>query len=534
MAREVLTGVAAARKAADNLVRRLEKQLGEAKATIACLRSQLDCGSRGDPSEAEALRREAIARPALVARVRGRPETKEQRKRRNVAWHAERCPSAGAPPREWRRAERGPRLLGGPFPRDKGGSGGDGPGAIFCEVEVCVAEPAIVLPRWRTPLRSRAQPFLPSWTQSLQTADAVSEIMSEKCGACVPSMEFPGAWVPVHVGASSGDRAEPGPPRGGVWKADVGPLVGGAAGAGTPPPPLPHTGGPDISESSGASDSDPELSTADSEEFAHPSGLAAQEYLWANPAALFRGGGVGPEAVGEASEEALKEEVAYEPIDSIAELEAQLRAAEELLHNTALAIVVAQDGDGATQTQYDELDAAAVRKVALEERLAAAKETLGGSGAAEAQHPPPERHNSPPCRDAVLGRRRGPCSAETRSSVDGRTESPAGRGPRSAETQSSVDGGMGLVEDSVAHTTPDLLPDLSTHDLQSPAALSVVEEAIDDMNSGLTYVQAGPAEFAMLDRRRREVNQIVRWRRIVSGAAAASGLPGVVELLRIA
>ncbi|CAK0807415.1 unnamed protein product, partial [Prorocentrum cordatum] len=100
MVREVLTGVAAARCAADNLVRRLDRELRGAKAVIASLRAQLECGSRGDAAEAEALRREAIARPALVARVRGRRETRAQRQRRNVAWHAEHYPSADPPPQD--------------------------------------------------------------------------------------------------------------------------------------------------------------------------------------------------------------------------------------------------------------------------------------------------------------------------------------------------------------------------------------------------------------------------------------------------
>mgnify|MGYP006888587921 CR=1 FL=1 len=116
IAREKLTGVAAARAAADNLVRRLERELRQARATIGSLSSQLEFGSGGDGAEVEAPRREASARPALVERARGRREAQGLRLRRNVAWHAERCPAADAPPREWRRAERGPRLPGGPPP----------------------------------------------------------------------------------------------------------------------------------------------------------------------------------------------------------------------------------------------------------------------------------------------------------------------------------------------------------------------------------------------------------------------------------
>eukprot|EP00959_Pyramimonas_sp_CCMP1952_P400498 8391747-Pyramimonas_sp.AAC.1 len=65
MVREVVTGVAAARWAANNLARRLGRELREATEVIASLQAQLECGSRGDAAEAEALRREAIARPAL-------------------------------------------------------------------------------------------------------------------------------------------------------------------------------------------------------------------------------------------------------------------------------------------------------------------------------------------------------------------------------------------------------------------------------------------------------------------------------------
>ena len=184
MVREVLTGVAAARWAADNLVRRLDRELREAKAVIASLRLQLECGSRGDAAEAEARRREAIARPALVERVRGRRETRAQRLRRNVAWHAERCPSADAPPQEWRRAERGPRLPGGALPGD--GRGGAAQSAIVCEVEICVCEvqppiecavdacvaeaparlPSARVAAARTPLRSGAQPYVPEWARA--------------------------------------------------------------------------------------------------------------------------------------------------------------------------------------------------------------------------------------------------------------------------------------------------------------------------------------------------------------------------------
>ena len=244
MAREKLTGVAAARAAADNLVRRLERELREARAGIASLRSQLECGSRGDGAEAEALRREAIARPALLERVRGRRETQGQRLRRNVAWHAERCPAADAPPRDWRRAERGPRLPGGPQPGAKSGArslepqpgasleareASGGPAAreaVGCIVEICLAEAAVVIlrvegeacaaepavsravgaPERRTPLRSAARPYIPSGLQP--SSDEIAEAVLEGLGV--------GPLAPL-------DRAEPGPPRAGGWKAGAEP-----------------------------------------------------------------------------------------------------------------------------------------------------------------------------------------------------------------------------------------------------------------------------------------------------------------------
>ncbi|CAK0788056.1 unnamed protein product [Prorocentrum cordatum] len=201
MVREVLAGVAAARWAADNLARRLEKGLREAKEVIACSQAQLECGSGGDAPEAEARRREAIARPALVARVRGRRETRAQRLRRHVAWHAERCPSADAPPQAWRRAQRGPRLPGGPLPGD--GHGCVAQSASVCEVETCVCEvqppiecaldvcvaeaparlPSARVAAARTPLRSSAQPRLPEWARwaALLEELGVAQLAEQGC-----------------------------------------------------------------------------------------------------------------------------------------------------------------------------------------------------------------------------------------------------------------------------------------------------------------------------------------------------------------
>ncbi|CAK0825242.1 unnamed protein product [Prorocentrum cordatum] len=83
----------AAWAAADNLVRRLTRELAAARQTIDSLKEQL-VGAADGEAEAEAARREAIARPALLARVRGGRESRGQRKQRNVAWHAQRCPEA--------------------------------------------------------------------------------------------------------------------------------------------------------------------------------------------------------------------------------------------------------------------------------------------------------------------------------------------------------------------------------------------------------------------------------------------------------
>ncbi|CAK0904889.1 unnamed protein product [Prorocentrum cordatum] len=202
MVREVLAGVAAARWAADSLVRRLDRELREAREVIASLQAQLECGSRGDAAEAEALRREAIARPALVARVRGRRETMAQWQRRDVAWHAERCPSADAPPQEWRGAQRGPRLPGGPLPGD--GRGGAAQSAIACEVETCVCEvqppiecaldacvaeaptrlPSARAAAARAPLRSGARPYHPEWARwaALLEELGVAQLAEQGCG----------------------------------------------------------------------------------------------------------------------------------------------------------------------------------------------------------------------------------------------------------------------------------------------------------------------------------------------------------------
>jgi len=90
----------------------MKGELGTAKLEIGRLRALLDraADSCSGAEAGEARRRETIARPALVARLAGDQEQLEDRVRRNVAWHAQRCPVASAPPGDWRRAQRGPRL----------------------------------------------------------------------------------------------------------------------------------------------------------------------------------------------------------------------------------------------------------------------------------------------------------------------------------------------------------------------------------------------------------------------------------------
>ena len=85
---------------------------GKAEAGGQPLAGLLDrsAASRSGEAADEARRREAIMRPALVARLSGDLEQLEDRLRRNASWHARNCPAASAPPGEWRRAQRGPRL----------------------------------------------------------------------------------------------------------------------------------------------------------------------------------------------------------------------------------------------------------------------------------------------------------------------------------------------------------------------------------------------------------------------------------------
>lgn len=110
-------GAAGARASADNLIAKLRVENQRLKEQLA----QLAAGADGD--DAEVLRREALARPVLKAKVAGSPVQGAQKLIRNVALHAEVCPQAGAPLAEWRRAQKSRRL------------GATGGGAVRCEVE---------------------------------------------------------------------------------------------------------------------------------------------------------------------------------------------------------------------------------------------------------------------------------------------------------------------------------------------------------------------------------------------------------------
>ena len=119
MARECLRGVAAARFAADRLAQRLTRELAEARGEVARLRELLGSAPGSSATEAEARRREEIARPALVDKLDGRPVVGARRLRRNVALHARRCPPATAPLGERRQAQREVRLGARPPCRER-------------------------------------------------------------------------------------------------------------------------------------------------------------------------------------------------------------------------------------------------------------------------------------------------------------------------------------------------------------------------------------------------------------------------------
>ncbi|CAK0884400.1 unnamed protein product [Prorocentrum cordatum] len=182
MAREVLRGAAGARAAANRLAQRLVRALEEARGEAARLRelleANLECSSHGDVALDEASRREAIARPSLLACVRGRVEPRELKRMRDVAWHAERCPAIDAPPKERRLAARGPRLE----TRQQA--------AVDCIVTIREAEPAVAWPHRWPPLRSSAWPCAPPaacvdvllGTQGVEVLGAAAAEREEKQG----------------------------------------------------------------------------------------------------------------------------------------------------------------------------------------------------------------------------------------------------------------------------------------------------------------------------------------------------------------
>ena len=85
MAREALRGVAAARDAADLLVKRLTKEVDALKSQVAVAEQAIDV-ILGDDEVAVRVR---ALLPALTALVAGRPPSWIDRIRRNVALHAE-------------------------------------------------------------------------------------------------------------------------------------------------------------------------------------------------------------------------------------------------------------------------------------------------------------------------------------------------------------------------------------------------------------------------------------------------------------
>ena len=188
-----------------------------ARAECARLREALDlrgavCGTDG--VSVEAARREELARPSLVARLRGEPESGAKRLVRNVSLHARRCPQAGAPLSEWRAAQRGGRLDGG-----AGAVAAGGP--IVCEVELCIGEPPVELPPVQPGLRREAAPFWPRRPPGRWAWPADVDALLEGLGVVADGVVH--SELPEH---DSEHEA--------IVESDAG---GGAAGAGPPPPP---------------------------------------------------------------------------------------------------------------------------------------------------------------------------------------------------------------------------------------------------------------------------------------------------------
>ena len=90
-----------ARHAADRLISKLQVRLS---------RAGLAPRSQPDAIDREVARRQAIARPALRARIAGEWPSGPSVLKRNVAEHAAVAPDSGAPLADFRAAQRGPRL----------------------------------------------------------------------------------------------------------------------------------------------------------------------------------------------------------------------------------------------------------------------------------------------------------------------------------------------------------------------------------------------------------------------------------------
>ncbi|CAK0887633.1 unnamed protein product [Prorocentrum cordatum] len=254
MAREPLRGAAGARAAANRLFQRLVQELSEARLEIERLKGLLV--PAGGVAPGSWRDRELAARPALQAAAAGARVCGRRRRRRNAAWHALRVPVGGfttASDAAIAEVAAGPRL--GAF----GGLAAREP--VECIVEICLAEAAVVLlrlevevcaaepagsrpvgaPARRTPLRSAAMPYIPKppgvWGRlSLQpSSDEIAKAVLKGLGrGPLAPLDRAEPGPPREGGWKAG--SEPGPPREGGWKADA----GGAAGAGTPPPPLAH------------------------------------------------------------------------------------------------------------------------------------------------------------------------------------------------------------------------------------------------------------------------------------------------------
>ncbi|CAK0848778.1 unnamed protein product, partial [Prorocentrum cordatum] len=193
-----------------------------------------------------ALRRLALVAPVLIAQEHGGPLEEERILERNVGCHARALPRPGAPRAAWRRAQRGPRL---PCPRsavaassaevEPRAAGADAIHVADFEAELLAeadaqasgAAPPPPPGVWlgADPLagaRTFREGFDAGWRLAGTASGAPwggdGGVLQEQC---VPSSSFRGVWE-VCSGGACGDgqaapaaRAEPGPPRGGFWRA---------------------------------------------------------------------------------------------------------------------------------------------------------------------------------------------------------------------------------------------------------------------------------------------------------------------------